>query len=54
MVDLWNNNFYGKVKDKLLGTNIQVNLLEELQKLYNEKTIETELYQMIEQIEKNN
>ena len=54
LVDLWDNNFYGKVKDKLIGINTEVNLLDELIKLYNGKTIETELYELIEQIEKDN
>jgi hypothetical protein len=54
LVDLWDNNFYGKVKDKLLGTNTQVNLLNELNQLYDGRPIEQELYKIIEKIENNN
>jgi len=51
LVDLWDNNFYGKVKDKLLGINTHINLLDELKELYNGKSIEPELYEIIERIE---
>lgn len=53
LVDLWGNNFYGKVKDKLLENNTTVNLLDELTKLYNGRPIEPELYKIIENIEHN-
>jgi hypothetical protein len=54
LVDLWKNNFYEKVKNKILGIDTKVNLFDELNNLYNGKSIETELYQIIEKIEKNN
>jgi hypothetical protein len=56
LIDLCNNNFYGKVKDKLLKKNTHVNLFEELYLLYNYngKLIEPELYEIIKKIENDN
>lgn len=54
LIDLWKNNFYEKVKNKILGVNTEINLLDELNNLYDGKSIEPELYKIIEKIEKFN
>jgi len=52
LVDLWDNNFYQKVKNKLLGNNTDVDLLTELKNLHGDKPIDPKLYEIIEKIEK--
>jgi hypothetical protein len=52
LVDLWTNNFYTNVKNYILGINLTVNLLEELDKLYKSKSkpTETKIFLIILQI----
>lgn len=49
LIDLWKNNFYTNVKNHILGIS-NINITEELTKLYDETEIEPELLNIINNI----
>jgi len=49
-VDLWGNNFYSHVQQKLLGQNPTMDVMGELMVLYGERQIEQELSEILEKL----